>query len=74
MAKHACLSRSRRYVVDGALYVIRDTWPLVSQSRFARRLQCQYAVRNPNGSKKWLPCVEGVEFAAIQPLRVRANG
>ena len=61
----------RRYWRDGALYVIRDVW---RRGEARRLMRCEYAVSNPNGSKKWLACVEGVEFATIQPLRMRACG
>lgn len=60
--------RQRRYRRGAGLYAIRDVF---AGKRFIR---CEYAQRNPNGSTKWLPCVEGVEFSAIQPLRVRAHG
>ena len=58
----------RRYRVNGALYVIRDLY------KGRQFIACEYAQRNPNGSTRWLPCAEGVEFAAIQPLRVRPHG
>lgn len=58
----------RRYRVGGALYAIRDLY------RGRQFIACEYAQRNPNGSTKWLPCREGVDFNEIQPLRVRHNG
>lgn len=58
----------RRYRVGGALYVIRDIYV------GGRFLACEYAQPNPNGSTKWLPCIEGVEFSDILPLRVHHNG
>lgn len=57
----------RRVWWGGGLYVIRD----VRQS--GRHVRCEYAVPNKTSGKKWLPCNEGVEFRAIQPLRVRAS-
>ena len=65
----------RRYWQSGDLYVIRDiyqrtvTWPNGIVRR--QHMRCEYAVRNPNGSKKWVRCTEGTEFSAIQPLRHR---
>lgn len=66
------IGETRRYWQNGDLYVIRDVW---KQKRPVHRLaRCEYATSNPNGSKKWTPCIEGVEFAAIEPLRHRAHG
>jgi hypothetical protein len=56
----------RKYWWNNALYLIRDQY---NGSKFAG--MCEYAVRNPSGSKKWLLCVEGVMFTDIAPLRVR---
>jgi hypothetical protein len=68
------VGQPRRYWRDGNLYVIRDVWKSRSWRQRLGLVRCEYAVRNPNGSKKWKPCIEGVEFAAIEPLRHRAHG
>lgn len=62
------VGRQRRYQHGPGLYAIRDVF---AGQRFVR---CEYAQRNRNGSTKWIPCSEGVDFADIQPLRVRRNG
>ena len=63
---------ARRFWRDGALFVVRDVWQRAPERPGGVRLmRCEYAVRNPNGSKRWERCVEGVEFAAILPLRHR---
>lgn len=62
------MKNQRKYWRDGSLYLIRDRW------EGGRLRTCEYAVSNPNGSKKWLSCVEGVEFSAIRPLRSRRSG
>jgi hypothetical protein len=71
--KHQFTRRTRRYWRAGNLYVIRDVWQRDPHFLSGLRLmRCEYAVRNPNGSKRWKRCIEGVEFAAIEPLRTRA--
>jgi len=55
----------RRTWWKGGLFIIRDVY--VGRVFVC----CEYAARNPNGSRKWLPCAEGVEFAAITPWRRR---
>ena len=73
MPKHQFPSRIRRYWSEGGLYVIRDVYQKdFSGSGIRRqRMRSEYAVQNPNGSKKWVRCREGEEFAAIAPLRHR---
>lgn len=67
--------KARRYWKGSALYVIRDIWQRSpGRPSGVRLMRCEYAMRNPNGSKKWVRCIEGVEFSAIQPLRYRAHG
>lgn len=56
----------RRYRWNGGLYLIRDRFTVAGQFG-----GCEYAVRNPNGSKRWVRCAEGVDFADIQPYRMR---
>lgn len=48
---------------NNCLYVIRDVW---SSARPAR---CEYKVRR-NGRDDWLPCIEGVRFADIEPYEI----
>ena len=65
--------RSRRFWRDGALYVLRDVWQRDPERMTGKRLmRCEYAVRNPNGSKRWERCYEGVEFSEIAPYKHRA--
>lgn len=64
--------RPAKYWHQGNLYLIRDVWQRDPSWWTGKRLmRCEYAVRNPNGSKRWVPCAEGVEFSAIAPLRQR---
>lgn len=69
--KHFPIGRVRKYVFEGAVYVIRDRWDSMN-NRFPRGLvRCEYAVRNRNGSKRWVPTYEGAMFKDIQPLSIR---
>lgn len=57
---------ARKYWWNGSLYLIRDR-----RDAAGKFTGCEYAVRNPNGTKRWLTCAEGVDFADIAPLRSR---
>jgi len=51
----------RRYSWNGRIYQVRDVF------YGGKLLRCEFAVRNPNGSKRWLPTYEGVMFEDISP-------
>lgn len=49
---------------NGGLYVIRD---VMKGGKFSR---CEYAAIVRDGELVWRPCIEGVQFADIEPLGV----
>ena len=64
------MAEERTAIWNGGLYVIRDVW---SDGGHVYRkglslLRCEYAVMK-DGEKVWKPCLEGEEYANIEPLR-----
>lgn len=57
-------SELRATLWEGGLYVIRDVF---EDGKFVR---CEYAQTIHDDKLVWLPCIEGVEFADIEPLGV----
>lgn len=68
--KHLHIGPVRKYVYQGGVYVVRDRWESMPPSP-SGYIRSEYAVRNPNGSKRWVPTYEGVMFKDIEPLRMR---
>jgi hypothetical protein len=59
---------------NGGVYVVRDVWSDGGHEyRMGLKLdRCEYAVMDGD-QKVWKPCIEGVMWADIEPLR-RTDG
>lgn len=69
LAARAYRASVRRYVWEGGVYILRDYY-----TKYGFFAGCGYAVRNRNGSKRWVRCAEGVDFCDIEPYRSRHYG
>ena len=56
-------TKERSQEWNGGIYVIRDVW-----REDGKHERCEYAVMDGD-QMAWKPCIEGVLYADIEPLR-----
>ena len=64
------MNSTRSQEWNGGVYVIRDVWSDGGHvyRRGLKLDRCEYAVME-DGAEVWKPCIEGVMYADIEPLR-----
>jgi hypothetical protein len=61
-------SKPRDFAWNGNVYRVRDVWRANERSSTGVSLLCcEYATKSERGGTVWKPCIEGVEFADIEP-------